>query len=52
MPTVQPSSPSRRAIAAPMPLAPPVSRMVLSFKPRMVAAPVYFDFPASIRVAS
>src|SRR5947209_7671619 len=35
MPTVQPSSPSRRAIAAPMPLAPPVNRMVLSFSPRI-----------------
>src|SRR6185369_3914978 len=36
MPTTQPSSASRRAIAAPMPLAPPVSRTVLSFNPRIV----------------
>src|SRR5262245_36037260 len=35
MPTMQPSSASRRAIAAPMPLAPPVSKTVRSFSPRM-----------------
>src|SRR5215212_9657009 len=36
MPTTQPSSPRRLAIAAPMPLAPPVNSTVLSFKPRIV----------------
>ena len=51
MPTTQPSSASRRAIAAPMPLAPPVSRTVLSFNPRIVPS-TYFDLPASMRVAS
>ena len=39
------------AIAAPMPLAPPVTRTVLSFKPRIVPS-TYFDLPASMRVAS
>src|SRR5882757_8172381 len=37
MPTAQPSSASRRAIAAPMPLAPPVTRTVRSFNPRISA---------------
>src|SRR5215212_7653870 len=36
MPTTQPSSPRRLAIAAPIPLAPPVNRTVLSFNPRIV----------------
>src|SRR5215475_1931423 len=35
MPTAQPSSASRRAMAAPMPLAPPVTMTVRSFSPRM-----------------
>ena len=35
MPTVQPSSASRRAIAAPMPFAPPVTMTPRSFKPRI-----------------
>src|SRR5262245_48239493 len=37
MPTAQPSSARRRAIAAPMPLAPPVTTTVRSFSPRMSA---------------
>ena len=35
MPTAQPSSARRRAIAAPMPLAPPVTMTVRSFNPRI-----------------
>src|SRR5215470_8125455 len=41
MPTAQPSSPSRRAIAAPMPLLPPVTMTVRSFSPRI--------FPPTLR---
>src|SRR5262249_49016112 len=37
MPTAQPSSARRRAIAAPMPFAPPVTTTVRSFSPRMSA---------------
>src|SRR5262249_7702210 len=37
MPTAQPSSARRRAIAAPMPLAPPVTTTVRSFSPRISA---------------
>src|SRR5581483_4470459 len=35
MPTVHPSSPRRLAMAAPMPLAPPVSTTTFPFNPRM-----------------
>src|SRR5882757_635175 len=37
IPTAHPSCASRRAIAAPMPLAPPVTRAVRSFSPRISA---------------
>src|SRR6266576_1348911 len=37
IPTAQPSSASRRAMAAPMPLAPPVTMTARSFNPRMSA---------------
>src|SRR6266511_1582101 len=40
MPTAQPSSARRRAIAAPMPLAPPVTKTVRSFNPRISAPPL------------
>src|SRR5262249_57661374 len=37
IPTAQPSSARRRAVAAPMPLAPPVTSTVRSFNPRIFA---------------
>src|SRR3954451_3705273 len=37
IPTAHPSSARRRAIAAPIPFAPPVTRTVRSFSPRMSA---------------
>src|SRR5882672_10217879 len=40
MQTCEPSSKNRAAVAAPIPLAPPVMRTRLSFRPRMVEAPL------------